>query len=142
MPNCNPHRIVPGTTDYNAPRHVLVKSPFDGLIRRIDVKVGDDVTEGQIMGIVDSPELGERRADVMLRETDLEQAKNEHDWWHAIQRNLDELLAASSRVPPETSPNWKRNSPTNRSAITVSRSTECLFPHARRLDQVAAEVPN
>lgn len=87
-----PRRIVPGTIDYNAPRHVLVKSPFDGLIRRIDVKVGDQVKEGQIMGIVDSPELGERRADVMLRETDLEQAKNEHDWWHAIQVNLDQLI--------------------------------------------------
>jgi cobalt-zinc-cadmium efflux system membrane fusion protein len=92
------HRIVPGRIDYNATRHVLVKSPFDGLIRRIDVKVGDQVTEGQVMGIVDSPELGERRSDVLLRETDLEQAKNEHDWWHSIQSNLDELLARLKRA--------------------------------------------
>lgn len=91
------HRIVPGRIEYNATRHVLVKSPFDGLIRRIDVKVGDQVTEGQIMGFVDSPELGERRSDVMLRETDLEQAKNEHEWWHSIQGNLDELLARLKR---------------------------------------------
>ena len=80
-----PQRIVPGRIEYNDPRHVLVKSPFDGLIRRIDVKVGDRVSEGQVMGIVDSPELGDRRADVLLRKTDLEQARNEHDWWHSIQ---------------------------------------------------------
>jgi multidrug efflux pump subunit AcrA (membrane-fusion protein) len=91
------HRIVPGRIDYNATRHVLVKSPFDGLIRRIDVKVGDQVKDGQVMGIVDSPELGERRSDVLLRETDLEQAKNDHDWWHAIQSNLDDLLARLKR---------------------------------------------
>ena len=94
------HRTVAGRIEYNAPRHVLVKSPFDGLIRRIDVKVGDRVTEGQVMGIVDSPELGERRADVLLRQSDLEQATNEHDWWHAIQSNLDELVILLKRPQP------------------------------------------
>jgi cobalt-zinc-cadmium efflux system membrane fusion protein len=90
-------RIVPGRVEYDATRHVEVKSPFDGLIRRIDVKVGDRVTEGKIMAFVDSPELGDGRADVLLRETDLEQAINEHGWWHSIQANLDELLARLKR---------------------------------------------
>ena len=36
-------RTVPGRIEYNATRHVEVKSPFDGLIRRIEVKVGDRV---------------------------------------------------------------------------------------------------
>ena len=90
-------RIVPGRIEYDATRHVEVKSPFDGLIRRIDVKVGDQVKEGQVMAVVDSPELGDGRADVLLRETDLEQAVNEHDWWHSIQSNLEELLARLKR---------------------------------------------
>ena len=88
-----PQRMVPGRVEYNATRHVQVKSPFNGLIRRIDVKVGDRVTEGQVMAVVDSPELGERRADVFQRETDLQQATNEHDWWHSVQANVDELVA-------------------------------------------------
>ena len=90
-------RTVPGRIEYNATRHVEVKSPFDGLIRRIDVKVGDRVTEGQTIAVVDSPELGEVRADVLLRETDLQQAVNEHEWWHSIQTNLEELLARLKR---------------------------------------------
>jgi cobalt-zinc-cadmium efflux system membrane fusion protein len=90
-------RIVPGRIEYNSTRHIEVKSPFDGLIRRIDIKVGDRVTEGQVMAVVDSPELGEGRADVLLRETDLQQAFNEHEWWHSIQANLDELLARLKR---------------------------------------------
>ena len=90
-------RIVPGHIEYNATRHVEVKSPFDGLIRQIDVKVGDRVTEGQVMAIVDSPELGEKRADVLVRGTDLQKAKVDFDWWHSIQDNLDELLARLKR---------------------------------------------
>ena len=90
-------RTVPGRVEYNATRHVEVKSPFDGLIRKIEVKVGDRVTEGQTIAVVDSPELGEVRADVLLRETDLQQALNEHEWWHSIQTNLDELVARLKR---------------------------------------------
>jgi cobalt-zinc-cadmium efflux system membrane fusion protein len=94
-------RIVPGRVEYDVMRHVEVKSPFDGLIRRIDFKVGDRVTEGKVMAVVESPELGDARADVLLRETDLEQAVNEHQWWHSIQANLEELLARLKR-PVET----------------------------------------
>ena len=101
-------RIVPGRIEYDATRHVEVKSPFDGLIRRIDVKVGDRVSEGKIMAIVDSPELGDGRADVLLRETDLEQAVNEHDWWHSIQLNLEALLA---RLKRPTDPQKRDNEP-------------------------------
>jgi cobalt-zinc-cadmium efflux system membrane fusion protein len=90
-------RVVPGHVKYNETRHVELKSPFDGLIRQIDVKVGDRVTEGQVLAIVDSPDLGEKRADVLLRESDLQLAKVEYIWWHSIQSNLDELLARLKR---------------------------------------------
>ncbi|WP_397571014.1 efflux RND transporter periplasmic adaptor subunit [Schlesneria sp. T3-172] len=87
-----PIRTVPGRIDYDATRHVEVKSPFDGLIQQINVKVGDRVSEQQVIAIVDSPQLGEGRADVLLRESDLGQAVSEHDWWHSIQGNLEELV--------------------------------------------------
>lgn len=90
-------RIVPGRIDYNATRHVQVKSPFGGLIRRIDVKVGDRVTEGQVLAIVESPDLGELRSDVKLRKTDLQRATEEHDWWHSIESNLNELIGRLKR---------------------------------------------
>lgn len=93
----NPHRMVPGRIDYDATRHVEIKAPFDGLIRNIDVKVGDRVSEGQVIAVVDSPELGEKRADVLLRKTDLDRARNEHEWWHAIQTNVDDLVARLKR---------------------------------------------
>lgn len=90
-------RTVPGHIEYNATRHVEIKSPFDGLIRQIDVKVGDRVVEGQVMAIVDSPELGEKRADVLQRMTDLEQARIDYDWWNSVRTNLDDLLGRLKR---------------------------------------------
>lgn len=91
------HRTVPGRIEYNALRHVALKSPFDGLIRRIDVKIGDRVTDSQVLAVVDSPELGEKRADVLLRQSDLVQTRKQHDWWHNVQGNVDELLARLRR---------------------------------------------
>ena len=91
------HRTVPGRIEYNAQRHVALKAPFDGLIRKIDVKIGDRVAESQVLAVVDSPELGEKRADVLLRQSDLLQAKKQHDWWHAVQGNVDELLGRLRR---------------------------------------------
>lgn len=91
------HRTVPGRLEYNALRHAAVKSPFDGLIRQIQVKIGDRVAESQMLAVVDSPELGEKRADVLLRQSDLLQAQKQHDWLHAVQGNVDEMLARLRR---------------------------------------------
>ncbi len=92
-----PTRIVPGRIDYNGTRHVAVKSPFDGVVRKMAVQVGARVEEGQVLAVVESPELGERRADVLQQQADLELAGRERDWWQALQTNLDELLARLKR---------------------------------------------
>ena len=90
-------KIVPGRIEYNATRHVQIKSPFDGLVRSVAVKVGDQVNQGQLLAVVDSPELGERRADVLLRKSEHQQTVNEHEWWHSIQANVDELVGRLKR---------------------------------------------
>jgi membrane fusion protein, heavy metal efflux system len=90
-------RSLPGLVKYNETRHVEIKSPFDGLIRQIDVKVGERVKEGSVMAVVDSPDLGDKRADVLLRESDLKLARVEFERWSTIQSNLDELLARLKR---------------------------------------------
>ena len=92
-----PTRTVPGRIDYNGTRHVAVKSPVDGLVRKMAVLVGASVEEGQILAVVESPELGERRADVLKQQADLELARRERDWWQGLHSNLDELLAQLKR---------------------------------------------
>lgn len=92
-----PIRTVPGRIDYNGTRHVAVKSPVDGLVRKMAVLVGASVEEGQVLAVIESPELGERRADVLMQQTDLELARRERDWWQELHSNLDELIARLKR---------------------------------------------
>ena len=92
-----PIRTVPGRIEYNATRHVAVKSPADGLVRKIAVTVGDRVDGGQLLAVVNSPELGERRADVLKQQAELELARRERDWWRSVQTNLGDLLAQLKR---------------------------------------------
>jgi len=92
-----PTRTVPGRIDYNGTRHVAVKSPVDGLVRKMAVLVGASVEEGQVLAVIESPELGERRADVLQQQADLELARRERDWWQELHSNLDELLARLKR---------------------------------------------
>ena len=92
-----PTRTVPGRIDYNATRHVVVKSPVEGLVRQMSVLVGANVAEGQVLAVIDSAELGDRRADVLQQEADLELARRERDWWQGLHANLDELLASLKR---------------------------------------------
>lgn len=92
-----PTRTVSGRIDYNGTRHVAVKSPFDGVVRKMAVLVGASVEEGQVLTVIESPELGERRADVLQQQADLELARRERDWWRELETNLDELLARLKR---------------------------------------------
>ena len=92
-----PIRTVPGHIEYNGTRHVSVKSPADGLVHKIPVIVGNHVEAGQLLAVVNSPELGERRADVLMQQADLELARRERDWWRSVQTNLDDLLASLKR---------------------------------------------
>jgi cobalt-zinc-cadmium efflux system membrane fusion protein len=93
----NPVRTVPGRIEYNGTRHVSVKSPADGLVQKMAVTVGDRVEAGQLLAIVNSPELGERRADVLKQQADLELARRDRDWWRSIQTNLIDLMAKLKR---------------------------------------------
>ena len=92
-----PIRTVPGRIEYNETRHVAVKSPSDGLTHKIAVKVGERIKEGQLLAVVNSPDLGERRSDVLHQEAELQLAQRERDWWRLIQQNLDELLSQLKR---------------------------------------------
>ena len=92
-----PVRTVPGRIEYNATRHVAVKSPTEGLVQKVAVIVGTRVDAGQLLSVVNSPELGTRRADVLKLEAELELARRERDWWKSVQSNLDDLLSRLKR---------------------------------------------
>lgn len=97
MRTLQPIRTVPGHIEYNGTRHVSVKSPAGGLVHKVAVIVGKRVEAGQLLAVVSSPELGERRADVLMQQADLELARRERDWWRSLQSSLEELLSRLKR---------------------------------------------
>lgn len=91
--------VVPGRVQYDETRRVDVRTPTDGVVRKILVKPGETVERGQIVAVVHSPEAGELRADVLKSEVALELVRHERDWQAQVYGHLQELLTALRGQP-------------------------------------------
>lgn len=58
-------RTVSGRLIYDQTRHIEVKAAVSGVLVDVMVKPGDNVAEGQLLAIIDSPEIGRARAAVL-----------------------------------------------------------------------------
>lgn len=97
-----PYHTVPGRVQYDDRRHIEVRLATAGILARVLVKPGDRVEQGDVLAVLNSPEVGHARADVLQRETELRLAKEKLDWELASFRGLEELRAAIlKRTPSE-----------------------------------------
>lgn len=92
-----PRRWVPGHVTYDHTRHLEIIAPVDGVVRELSVRPGDTVAVGQVVAVVDCPEIGERRADVLQLEADWRLAVRERDKAATVKENVRELLQALDR---------------------------------------------
>ncbi len=86
-------RTVPGRIHYDETKHVELRLATEGVIRELRVRPGDRLTAGQVVAIVESPEIGQRRADVLLCEAEERLADREQTLATSTQTNLLRLLA-------------------------------------------------
>jgi len=86
-------RTVPGRIQYDDARHIELRLPTEGVIRELRVRPGDRLEAGQVVAIVESPEIGQRRADVLLCEAEERLADREQQQATDTQTNLLRLLA-------------------------------------------------
>jgi len=89
--------VVPGRIQYDEMHHIDVKSTMDGILTQILVKPGDQVTEGQLLATVNSPAIGEARAEVLKRQADLELADRTLKRETEVLTNLQDFLAQLER---------------------------------------------
>lgn len=79
-------RTLSGRLTYDEARHIEIKAPVSGVLIDVLVKPGDVVGEGQLLAVVNSPEIGNSRAAILS-----EQAK--HDVILKQQIRLNEVTA-------------------------------------------------
>ncbi|HBJ35475.1 MAG TPA: hypothetical protein DDZ51_12140 [Planctomycetaceae bacterium] len=82
---------VPGRLRYDQAMHVDVKAPMDGILAEIVVTPGDQVSAGELIAVLRSPEIGQARAEILKRRTELEIAQQLLAREQTLTKNLDQV---------------------------------------------------
>ncbi|MFN8707492.1 MAG: efflux RND transporter periplasmic adaptor subunit [Planctomyces sp.] len=95
-----PTHTVPGRLRYDELRHVEVRSSTDGILTGIHVKPGDRVMPGHALVELNSPEVGNARADMLQREAALQLVMQRRDWAESASQGLEKLNSAIREEVP------------------------------------------
>ncbi|WP_339729472.1 efflux RND transporter periplasmic adaptor subunit [uncultured Gimesia sp.] len=90
----NQVRVVPGRLQYDDRKHVSVKAPTEGVLVEVRVKPGDIVKTGQVLAVLNSPEIGTARADLLQKTAEYELVQKQYNWKSLIQNNVQKLIDA------------------------------------------------
>lgn len=91
---------VPGRLRYDDRRHVEVRGAAAGILTAINVKPGDRVAAGDVIAELNSPEVGNARADMLQRQAELQLVTERRNWEQSTGQGLDQLnTAILKRVP-------------------------------------------
>jgi cobalt-zinc-cadmium efflux system membrane fusion protein len=89
-----PESHVPGRLQYDDRRHVEIRSASPGIIMDIKVRPGEAVQAGDVLVELNSPEVGNARADVLQRQAELRLATENRDWQKSTCEGLQKLTDA------------------------------------------------
>ncbi|SFI15012.1 efflux RND transporter periplasmic adaptor subunit [Planctomicrobium piriforme] len=89
-----PMATVPGRLQYDDTRHIEVKASTSGILTKVLVGPGTVVSEGDVLAVESSPEVGTARADVLRRRAEYELAKQKYEWRRSACEGLRQLVAA------------------------------------------------
>lgn len=87
-------RVVPGRLQYDDRRHVQVRTAASGIVVEMLVKPGDRVAAGQKLAVLNSPEVGEARTEVLKRQAEFQLAQRKQEWESQVEKNLQPFVAA------------------------------------------------
>jgi cobalt-zinc-cadmium efflux system membrane fusion protein len=97
-----PVLVLPGRLVWDEEKTVKIFSPFAGRVQRVDVQLGQQVTKGQTLAIIQSPEFGmvqndAKKSELManLARLNLNRAKELFDQGIIAKKDLDQVSADS-----------------------------------------------
>ncbi len=127
---------VAGKVEANPDRRVEVRPRAAGVVREVLAKLGHKVRKGEVLAILDSPEIGTARLNLRGRQIELATARKELDWKQQVADNVARLIpairkGAAGRHDPERvcrstarirpRPSCSRPTPNSRSPRTRPR---------------------
>lgn len=90
---------VPATIEINVDKRVQVHPRVLGVVREVDVVLGQKVKAGQRLALLESPAVGSARLDVRACRFALQIARREAEWREEIAGNVALILADLAKKP-------------------------------------------
>ncbi len=88
---------VPGKIDANPDRQMAIRPRSSGIVRQVNATLGQKVKKGDILAILDSPDIGTARLNLRGRQIELATARIELDWKRQIATNVNKLIPELSK---------------------------------------------
>ncbi len=89
---------VTGLIGANADRQVEVRPRAAGIVREARAVLGQSVRRGDVLAVLDSPDVGLSRLNLRSRQRELEAARYEADWKSEIARNVALLIPVMQKA--------------------------------------------
>lgn len=83
---------APGRIEANQERQVLIRPRAQGVVRSVAVALGAKVKKGQLLAVLDSPEVGKERLNLRAKQRELATIRFEADWKKRIGENVAALV--------------------------------------------------
>jgi len=93
---------VTGKVEANTDHRVEVRPRAPGILREVPVRLGQKVKQGDVLAVLDSPDIGTARLNLRSRQIELATARIEMDWKRQVANNVAELIPAIRRNDPAT----------------------------------------
>lgn len=86
------HLLLPGEIGFNLDKFVHVTPRAGGVVTEVHAFTGDEVQAGQLLAVLDSPELGEAKIGYLTALRELSQAQADAERQRTISANTESLL--------------------------------------------------
>jgi len=81
-----------GRIDVNQDRVAHISPPVEGIVREVNVQLGQAVQAGDDLAILDSREVGQAKLDLVKARMNLASAKTQTDWTRTTGQNTEDLV--------------------------------------------------
>jgi RND family efflux transporter MFP subunit len=95
---------VPGKIEANIDRQVEVRPRANGVVREVHALLGQKVKKGDVLVVLDSPDIGTARLNLHNRQRELLTVRTEAAWKSEVAANVARLIPELRALIPATEP--------------------------------------